>query len=44
MIATLLKFILLPIILVGLAGWVAHGIVKAFLDDLGGPGDGTGYT
>jgi hypothetical protein len=44
MIATLLEFILLPIILIVLAGWVAHWIVESFLDDLGGPGDGPGYT
>ncbi len=41
--ATFLKLILLPIILVALAGWVAHHLVQLFLDDLGGPGDGGGY-
>ena len=44
MISTLLKLILFPIILIVLAGWVAHCIVQNFLDDIGGPGDGAGYT
>ncbi len=41
--ATFLKLILLPIILVVLSGWVAHHLGETFLDDLGGPGEGGGY-
>lgn len=41
---TILKLVLLPFIILAVAGAVAHALVHVFLDDLGGPGDGTGYT
>jgi len=41
---TLIKLVLLPFIILLLAGAIAHALVQVFLDDLGGPGDGTGYT
>lgn len=41
---TILKLVILPFIILVLAGAVAHALVQVFLDDLGGPGDGTGYT
>lgn len=41
---TVLKIILLTVIPAALTGWVSYILAKHFLDDLGGPGDGTGYT
>lgn len=41
---TILRFLILPVAFVALMGWVLYCTVQVFLDDLGGPGDGPGYT
>lgn len=40
---TLLKLVILPFIILVLAGAIAHALVQSFLDDLGGPDEGAGY-
>lgn len=42
--AFLLKFILAPLLTLAFAAWVLWMLAVSFMDDLGGPDDGPGYT
>lgn len=40
----LLKLVVVPLLFLALVAWVLYCTAQVFLDDLGGPGDGPGYT